>query len=376
MTIEWFLILLPVVFLLGWFSARLDIRHIRKTAGALPSAYLRGLSHLLRGEKNLALDCFLQAQPLDPESIELQFAIGELSRNRGDYRRALKAHETICENESLPAEDRMRARWELACDYSDMGFFDLAEKHAILLCDDAGYEERAGGMLLEIRQRAHDYQRAVDILKKMPANALLMRRQTHAHLLCECAMQLSSTHHDEKRSLLNSALEADGRCVRANLLLGDIASEQKDFAAAAQYYLTAAQQNSDYLFLVAPRFLAAQEAQNNIEEGREKILNWLRESPSAVLFNAIYSDLAARGMAAELSTESVLRGLGPAAATMWADEQLRTSSDAERDFWHSLKKTFATIHWKCETCGYQSDEFTWQCHNCLAWESLHAANKI
>ena len=368
MVYEWFLIALPVVFLLGWFSARLDIRHIRKTAGELPRAYLSGLSHLLRGEKNRALEWFLHAQPLAPESAELQFAIGELSRTRGEHRRALNVHLNLCERESLGDDQRRRARWELAADYFEMGFFDLAEKHATLLSYEEDYRSRAEDMLLDICQRAHDYERALVILQNMPAEAALMRRQTHAHLVCECAQSPMN------KELLKSALAIDGQCARANLLLGALAMEEQCFEESVQHYAAIERQNTDYLWCAVPGIMTAFESLNQSAAGGKKILAWLAAYPSPILFNAVYRQLASRGTAEGLAAQSIESGLGLAAAAAWAEEQCRQSDDARRDFWRALKKTVAAnINWRCERCGYQTGDFVWQCHNCLSWESFQRA---
>ena len=372
MTVEWFLVSLPVVFLLGRFAARLDIRHIRKTAGELPKAYLHGLSHLLRGEKKRAMEWFLRAQPLAPESVELQFAIGELSRNRGEHRRALKTHQSLCERETLPPAVHRRALWELAGDYFQMGFFDLAEKHAAFLVTHDDYRERANNMLLDIRQRLHDYRRALDIMEQLPADAALMQRVTRAHLLCECAQRQPTG--GPARDLLNQALSADNRCVRANLLLAEAATATKDFTAAIDFYAAVERQNTDYLWCAVSGLLAAYEAQNMATAGGDKIRAWLDAHPSPMLFDAVYQQLAARGQAKNLAAVYVQRGLGLIPAARWAAEQLRQAADEHQNFWRTLEKTMAADDgWRCEVCGYRTADFVWQCHNCLSWESFKPA---
>lgn len=374
MSLEWFLIALPVVFLAGWFAARLDIRHIRKSAGELPQAYLRGLSHLLRGEKNRALDWFLRARSLDPESDELRFAIGELSRVRGEHRRALGVHLELCGRDTTTPENRTRARWELARDYLRMGFFDLAEKHAALLADEEAYRERACDMLLDIRQRARDYAGALEVLTQMPDAAAMIRRNTRAHLLCECAAR--QTTDEEKRTLLSDALEADGQCVRASILQGDTAAAAQQFADAATHYADCERRNTNYLWLAIPGLIAAFESQNMLDAGCQKALGWLDAYPSAPLFDAIYHQLAARGRAGEMAQDGVRRGFGAAAAAAWAGEETLRADDARRDFWRALEKTLAATGWRCDDCGYKTADFVWQCHNCLSWESFKYAPQL
>ena len=373
MVYEWFLIALPVAFLAGWFAARLDIKHVRKSAGDLPRAYLGGLSHLLRGEKNKALDSFLRARALDPESEELRFAIGELSRNRGEHRRALDIHLDLCESDKTSPDNRIRARWELALDYLQMGFFDLAEKHLVSLEGEDDYRERARDMLLNIRQRARDYAGALAALDDLPAAAAQMRRKTRAHLLCECALRCDD--NAQKQKLLHSARAADGQCARAEVLLGDAAAAAGEFADAIAHYAKCELQNPDYLWCAAPGLIAAEKARGAADAGYDKLRAWLDAYPSAPLFQAIYRIFAEDGRAHNLAQDGVRRGFAGAAAA-WAREQAANDDESRRAFWNALEKTAGKGGWRCGDCGYKAEEFAWQCHNCLSWESFSHAPHI
>ena len=366
-TVEWFLVALLAVFLVGWFAARLDIRDIRKSGRELPRAYLQGLSHLLRDEKRQALDAFLRVEALDPESAELQFAIGDLSRQRGEYRRALDAHQRLCEREDLPAEEGTRARWELARDYFQMGFLDVAEKHAATLADNPDYGEQASGMLLEIRQRARDYAEALTILDRAPA--ALTQRKTRAHLLCELALRMDDEQAAEKRKLLQDAIRADGNCARASILLGDLALAGGDAKQAAAHYAAVERQNIAYLWRAVEGALQAREAAGHLSAGAAEVRRWLESYPSEALFSAVYRGLAARGLAGDLAAAHLPLGLAAAAA--WANERARAEPDTARQLWRDLEKTTSpNIRQRCENCGYVAANFAWQCHNCLAWESF------
>ena len=376
MSFEWFLITLPIVFLLGWFAARIDIRHIRKTAGELPRAYLHGLSHLLKNEKKQALEYFLSAQPLDPESVELQFAIGELSRNQGEYRQAIVVHEKLCQNETLDTDSRRRARWELANDYFNMGFFDIAEKHAKRLVEQQQYLEPASNMLLDIFQRFRNYERALAVINALPADGALLHRKTAAYLLCEQAYRLPAEQFDQKYNLLCRALSTDGQCARANILLGDLMKSAERYDDAINYYAAVENQNASFLWQAAAGLLDAYQKNNNINSGCEKLRLWLKTHPSPILFDTVYHLLAARQKAANVAANGVQQGLGLVAAAAWATEQKQSATPQQTEFWTALEKTLsANAIWRCQSCDYRANQFEWQCYNCLCWESFVSSSQ-
>ena len=84
----WWLLAFPLFFVLGWLAARVDIRQVVTESRALPNSYFRGLNFLLNEQPDKAIDAFIDVVRLDPETIELHFALGNLFRRRGETDRA------------------------------------------------------------------------------------------------------------------------------------------------------------------------------------------------------------------------------------------------------------------------------------------------
>ena len=377
---EWWLVFLPIIFVLGWFAARLDIRHIVESANKLPRAYLRGLSHLLRNEDDRALDAFLEAQPMDPQSMELQFTIGELFRRRGEHERALRVHQGILLREDLPAEIRRRAMWELARDYFKIGFWDHAETELKNLAKLPEYRERALEMALTICQRERDFPRALETLEKFPSQAVALRRVELAQLRCQCAELLPPEKAGAKRDLLQSALQANAYCDRANLALGDLLLAEGKFAEAAETLLAIERRRPVRLWLAAPKLLAARVAEGKPEVGRDELRRWLREHPSPELFNAAARALTEHfGAAAGLADEHLERLPGLVAARAWVEQREAEAEGKERlgfsRLSEALRRAQGPAVFTCGECGYEADNFNWQCPGCLRWETLDARRK-
>jgi lipoprotein NlpI len=61
---------------LGWLAARVDIRQVVTESRALPNSYFRGLNFLLNEQPDKAIEAFLEVVKLEPQTIDLNFALG------------------------------------------------------------------------------------------------------------------------------------------------------------------------------------------------------------------------------------------------------------------------------------------------------------
>ena len=103
----WQLLFFPLFFGLGWAAARIDIRHLVRESRALPRSYFQGLNFLLNEQPDRAIESFVEAVKVDPETVELHFALGSL------FRRLLEDHPLLTRKqpELIPAiRDRRRRR--------------------------------------------------------------------------------------------------------------------------------------------------------------------------------------------------------------------------------------------------------------------------
>src|SRR6266705_2857509 len=152
----WWLLGFPLFFGLGWIAARIDIRHLLRESRALPSSYFKGLNFLLNEQTDKAIEAFIEVVKVDPETIELHFALGSLFRRRGEYDRAIRMHQNLLERADLGGEQRLHAMVELGQDYLKAGLLDRAEEMFLKL---KGSPHRAEALkfLLEIYQQEKDW---------------------------------------------------------------------------------------------------------------------------------------------------------------------------------------------------------------------------
>src|SRR4051812_31834533 len=117
----WWLVALPVFFGMGWIAARVDLKSLLSESRALPSSYFRGLNFLLNEQPDKAIESFLQVAKENPQTVELQFALGSLFRRRGEVDRAIRMHQDLVKREDLPADERRQASLELSQDFFKAG---------------------------------------------------------------------------------------------------------------------------------------------------------------------------------------------------------------------------------------------------------------
>ena len=150
--LSWILLGIPLVFGLGWMASRLDLRQWRIQNRQAPKAYFKGLNFLLNEQQDQAIEAFIEVVKVDPQTVELHFALGSLFRRRGEVDRAIRMHLNLVERTDLEEGKRQQALFELAQDYLKAGILDRAESTFHEL-HGSPYEKESLDFLLEIFQK-------------------------------------------------------------------------------------------------------------------------------------------------------------------------------------------------------------------------------
>ena len=96
--------------------------------GRCPLSYFKGLNFLMNEQPDKAIEAFIEVVKVDPQTIELHFALGSLFRRRGEVERAIRMHQNLVERADLASEQKLMALFELAQDYFKAGLLDRAEE--------------------------------------------------------------------------------------------------------------------------------------------------------------------------------------------------------------------------------------------------------
>src|SRR5436853_4973873 len=246
----WWLIGFAIFFVLGWLAARVDIRQVVHESRSLPRSYFKGLNFLLNEQPDKAIEAFIEVVKVDPETIELHFALGSLFRRRGEYDRAIRMHQNLLERADLGAEQKVIALAELGQDYLKAGILDRAEE-VFKRLSDGPHAATARSHLLEIYEQEKDWARAIEMTKQVESDP-----RDLAPYFCElAASEAAHARPGAARRHLEAALEANRKCVRASLQLGDLERSSNNLDAAIEHWKRIEAQNPAYIALAAQRLL-------------------------------------------------------------------------------------------------------------------------
>ncbi len=373
----WWLLVLPVFFVLGWIAARIDIKHLLQESRALPRSYFKGLNFLLNEQPDQAIEAFIEAARVDPETIELHFALGSLFRRRGETDRAIRVHQNLIERDGLSTAQRLHALAELGQDYLKAGLLDRAEE-IFLKLRGTERDEEALKNLLEIYQQEKEWAKAIAVAEAMPNHSDHLWQKEIAEFRCEmAASEMLNGNHDRARELLEQALAANRKSVRANLLLGELAAKVGAGDTAIEYWKRIEQQSPVYLALVAEKLMAVHVQLGRMEQGRELLRNWLERHPSLDLLDAVFRvELDTEGAEAayalvreELRRNPTLLGLDKLleAQILVAPPERRPDLELIKNLIHNHTRRVA--RYRCDACGFKARQFYWRCPGCGGWET-------
>jgi lipopolysaccharide biosynthesis regulator YciM len=373
----WMLLVFPLFFGMGWLAARIDIKELLTESNTLPSSYFQGLNFLLNEQQDQAIEAFIEVVKVDPQTVELHFALGSLFRRRGEVDRAIRMHMNLVERGDLDEVKKQQALFELAQDYLKAGILDRAET-AFQSLHGTPYEKESLEFLLEIFQKEHDWLKAIDITQRLTALTGESRGKLAAFFFCElAATELTHKQIDAAVVHLEQALSVNPQGVRASMMLGDIELAAGHAPRAIEIWKKVEQQDAQYLPLVAERVLQGYR-QNHDEDGGVVLLqSYLQKYPSLDLMNVLFSVVVQRDGAEaayqlvrnELKRNPSLLGLDKLleAQLLGYSGERRSDIELVKSLIHNRTRSLAM--YRCGHCGFKARQFYWHCPACHSWES-------
>ncbi|MSQ72608.1 MAG: lipopolysaccharide assembly protein LapB [Betaproteobacteria bacterium] len=373
----WWLLGFPLFFGLGWLAARIDIKHLLNESRSLPKSYFKGLNFLLNEQPDKAIEAFIEVVKINSETVDLHFALGSLFRRRGETERAIRMHRNLLERSDLRQEQRLDAMLELGQDFLKAGLLDRAED-VFLKLKDSPLRVQALKCLVEIYQQEKDWLKAIGIAAELERDTGQSWQKEIANYFCERgAFEATHSRPEDARRCLEQALAANRKCVRANIVLGDMLAASGDPEKAIEAWKRIEQQHPVYLALVAQRLLDSHRAVGRIEEGLTLLRGYLASAFSLDLLDvAFQSTLDVHGPEAayrlvkdQLRRNPTLLGLDKLleAQILAAPPERRQDLELVRNLVHGHTQRLA--RYRCDNCGFKARQFYWHCPACGGWET-------
>jgi lipopolysaccharide biosynthesis regulator YciM len=373
----WWLLAFPLFFGLGWLAARIDLKQLLTESRSLPLSYFKGLNFLLNEQPDKAIEAFIEVVKVDPQTVDLHFALGSLFRRRGEVERAIRMHQNLVERPDLDPEQKLTATFELAQDYLKAGLLDRAEELFQKLIGTS-HAESALKCLLQVYELEKEWVMAIEVARQLEKLSSRPWNKEIAHFHCELATAaMLRSDPDAARAHLADALAADKKCARASILLGDLEASQGRHEQAIAAWLTIESQDGAYFSLVARKLLDSYRELNRAEEGLAVLRGFLGTYPSLDLLDSVFHttmewqgpEPAHRLVREELRRNPTLIGLDRLLEAQLIESPPERRRDLEliRNLVQQYTKGLAL--YKCDHCGFRARQFYWRCPACGDWET-------
>jgi len=379
------LLLLPVMFGIGWLAARWDLRlenrmDERERMRQQRSTF-KGLSLLLNEQPDQAIETLVKIAQLDPETIELHFSLGNLFRRRGETERAIRIHQHLANRDDLKPRDRDHAAYELGRDFLRAGLLDRAEA-SLNRVGDGKYAEPAKESLLEMYQIEHDWKKAIIAANELEGLQGKSHHTEIAQFHCELGQEaLRRKDLVEAEQSIQRALQAVPNHARALILQGDYLMALDRSAQAIEAWSVIASSHPAYMHLLADRWMLAHAAINKEGAGLDRLCELLKTQATGELLDIVHKHLmkirgpqAANVMLSDVMQHSpTLIALSKMAETRLALEEGSASPERLLELQSILNllrhRTTSLARYTCGNCGFRARRFYWQCPGCNHWEA-------
>lgn len=373
----WWLLAIPVAFALGWMASRYDLNKLLSESANLPRSYFRGLNFLLNEQPDKAIDAFIEVAKLDPETVELHFALGNLFRRRGETDRAIRVHQNLLSRNDLPVSERDHALFELGQDFLKAGLLDRAEETFHMLAE-GDYALDAQRALLTIYEIEKDWTKSIDTAATIEAMGAPRLTTEISQFHCELAQDaLQRKSAELAAEHLRDALAVNPQNARAAILSGDTAAAAGDHRAAIEHWRRIETQNPAYLPLVADKLMKSYAALDRAAEGAELLTGYAQRYPSNDLLDVVYqyvAQLRGNDVAHALARSQMEKAPNLSGMLHLLDAQIAAADEPRRSELEMMRalvkqRTKNLPRYTCQNCGFRARLFYWQCPGCSGWET-------
>ncbi|KPK10271.1 MAG: hypothetical protein AMJ68_09800 [Acidithiobacillales bacterium SG8_45] len=375
-------LLLPVAAASGWFMARRDgkrkVTPIRDRFD-LPEAYFRGLNFLLNEQPDKAIEVFIKVLEVNSETAETHLALGNLFRRRGEVERAIRIHQNLIARPTLDGEQRSLALLELGQDYLKAGLLDRAENLFSELIENRMYSQQALRWLLQIYQQEKEWEKAIDISRRLARVTKTPMDDVIAQYYCELAeVRFSAGNDKDARTYLRKAFASDSNCVRASILLGDLeASEHRD-PEAIKAWKRVEEQDPQFLGEVATRISDAYRRlgdENGLYNYFDAALVRQQSSGLMLALVDIIKDRDGIDAAEKFVAEWLRQNPSVHGLTRLIELNMLQSEGTAREDLVLLKGIIEHLGeqrqgYACQHCGFRGSSLYWLCPGCSHWNTV------
>lgn len=366
-------------------------KQAQSASATLSRDYFVGLNYLLDEQPDEAIQTFIQALDVNSDNVDTHIALGKLFRTRGEADKAVSIHQNLLARPVLTAQQNEQVQLELAQDFIALGMHDRTQRllNAVIARTQSDeHRMTAKQLLVDLLEREKAWQEALDITLPILGQQPDMCRPA-AHWLCEIAEQaIRQSHHASAERHLKKALQLDAQCVRAILLLAELALNNGHARQSIAYLDTIPQHARPHIPTMLPLLERAYWQADDMPGFEQHLVALLDIAPltsviirlSELVHQRAGVEQAIEITATHLHHAPSLRGLDHLVDLYMESQQLRGHDPPDSRLWLLKHHTQALLknHFRhrCTHCGYRADTLHWQCPSCRRWGSIEPVTGV
>ncbi|GGY92054.1 MULTISPECIES: lipopolysaccharide assembly protein LapB [Shewanella] len=376
--LELLFLLLPIAAAYGWYMGRRNLRQKQNLKQKqLSRDYFTGLNFLLSNESDKAVDLFISMLDVDDETIDTHLSLGSLFRKRGEVDRAIRIHQNLIARPSLATEQRDLAMMELGRDYLAAGFYDRAEEIFLNLAGQEDHSEDAEKELIAIYQMTKEWQKAIDITRRLPRKSQQSLKPVIAHFYCQLAEENEDKNSQIK--LLRQALKQDCACGRALLALSKIYLEFKQYDEVHQTLEQLCTADAELFADALPFAKRLLKATGDNHYYQQLLVSAIEKGAGASVIVALALHMLDAGDvkgAESLVLDALYRHPTMRGFQLLMQMHIRQAEKGQaRDSLAMLEQLVEQQirfrpSYRCRECGFPSHTLYWHCPSCKNWGSI------
>jgi lipopolysaccharide biosynthesis regulator YciM len=379
MSVWWFLLTLTALFIAWYLGYRTRDEDTSGQKVNLPRDYLVGLNYLLNEEPDKAVDVFIKMLEVDSSTVETHLAVGKLFRRRGEVDRAIRIHQNLIARPQLDKNCREQSLFELGQDYLSAGVLDRAERIFLEVVAIRDYSAPALRALLDIYQQEKSWEKAIQAATKLGATTRKSMQPVIAHYHCELAEAAAlKGQYEAAYQFLKQALEADGQCVRASLMLADVEISKGDYRAAMRNLKRIKDQDPNYLSEAIEALASCYEKLNEEEKLVGYLMRLLDEYPKipvVLILSERIRQWKGDKVAANFVADYIRRYPSISGLHLFINLYVSNTEGRAREDLLILQGLTNKLladkpDYQCTSCGFAGKSLHWQCPGCKQWSSV------
>ncbi len=363
---------------IGWWLGQRERSQKRHKEMGLQADYYRGLNYLLNQQTDEALELFIHALDVNPQTVDTHLALGSLFRRRGEVDKAIQIHQNLLASKGLGQEQLMLAELELAHDFIKAGLLDRAEELLLDVAQQPNQQKaKATELLVDVYQREQDWHKALEVGAAANVSASVELAQRLSHFCCELAEE-SLVDGQEKQCLLylKQAKRHNADNPRVSFLRAKLSMQQHRYADAKRHLLVMAQQDVQLMPEIIQPLRQCFTQLEDISGWRAWLSQAMSLHPSTSLVLAQAKELSqdSDSDAAAYVTEQLRQRPSVKGFNYLIDLHMQWASANAKDSLQVLKGLTVALqrskpHYRCRQCGFAGNSMHWQCPSCHQWGS-------